>query len=313
MNIKKIAIVLLMIVSLISCTAVKSTYNSLSSSMESYFSSPRIVENKISDPYDPEVKLSVLWIGHATLLIQIADKFILTDPVFMETVGYFSRRLVEPGIDIENIPEVDAVLLSHLHIDHYSPSSLELIENKIKNLIVPQGAVVYIPNFDFPMYELGTYGVWEQDSLKITAVPVLHNGWRYGMDDGWMKTSFSGYVIEYKGISVYFGGDTGYDDHTFKETKKRFENIDLTILPIAPIHPREYSHLRHTDPADALKIHRELGSRWFIPMHYDTFSESYDEPGEAVTLMREETQKLNLPSSEVIVLEIGEQVKLITN
>lgn len=311
MNLKKIVSVLLISVSLISCTAVKSTYNSFSSSLGSFFSSPRIVENKISDPYDPDVNLSVLWIGHATLLIQIGDKFILTDPVIMETVGYFSRRLVEPGIDIENIPEIDVVLLSHLHIDHYSPSSIELIENKINNLILPQGGIVYMPNFDFSIYELGTYKVWEQDSLKITAVPILHNGWRYGIDDGWMKTSYTGYVIEYKGICVYFGGDTGYDEHTFKETKKHFENIDLTILPIAPIHPREYSHLRHTDPADALKIYKELESTWFIPMHYDTFAESYDQPGEAVTLMREETKKLNLSSSEVIVLEIGEQVKLI--
>jgi L-ascorbate metabolism protein UlaG (beta-lactamase superfamily) len=311
--VKQIVSGLLIVISIISCTAVKSTYNSFSSSMGAYFSTPEIVENKISEPYDPDVNLSVLWIGHATLLIQIGDKFILTDPVFTETVGYFSRRLVEPGIDIENLPEIDAALLSHLHIDHYSPASFDMIEGKINNLIIPQGGIVYMPNFDFSIYELGTYKVWEKDSLKITAVPVLHNGWRYGIDDGWMKTSYSGYVIEYKGVTVYFGGDTGYDESTFKETATHFDDIDLTLLPIAPIHPREYSRLRHTDPADALKIYNELESKWLIPMHYDTFSESYDEPGEAVRLMREEAGKIGLTSSEVIILEIGEQVKLIYN
>jgi L-ascorbate metabolism protein UlaG (beta-lactamase superfamily) len=313
MIIKNIASGLLFIIFLNSCTAVKSTYNSFSSSIGSFFSSPEIVKNKISEPYDPDVDLSVLWIGHASLLIQIGDKFILTDPVLTETVGYFSRRLVEPGIDINNIPDIEVVLLSHLHIDHYSPASLDMIEKKINNLIVPLGGIVYLPDFDFSIYELGTYKVWEQDSLKITAVPVLHNGWRYGIDDEWMKTSYTGYVIEYKGISVYFGGDTGYDGHTFKETASHFEKIDLTLLPIAPIHPREYSRLRHTDPADALKIHKELGARWFIPMHYDTFSESYDKPGEAVKLMQEEANKAGLTFSEVMILEIGEQVKLIYN
>ncbi len=311
MILRYIIIGLLSAVAMISCTAVKSTFNSFSSSMSAYFGSPEIVEDKISEPYDPEVKLSALWIGHAALLIQIGDKFILTDPVLTETVGYFSRRLVEPGIEVENIPPIDAVLISHMHIDHFSPASLEMIEGKIGNLIMPQGGMVYIPDFDFPVYELPTYKVWEEDSLKITSVPVLHNGWRYGIDDGWMKTSYTGYVIEYKGITVYFGGDTGYDANTFTETATLFDKIDLTILPIAPIHPREYSRLRHTDPADALKIYRELKSTWLIPMHYDTFSESYDKPGEAVMLMEEETRKMGLTFSEVIILDIGEQVKLI--
>ena len=313
MILRNIIFVLLPAVALISCTAVNSTYNSLSSSMSAYFSSPRIVKDKITEPCDPDVMLSALWIGHATLLLQIGDKIILTDPVLTETVGYFSRRLVEPGIDIASIPHLDAVLISHMHIDHYSPASLDMIEKKVGNLIVPQGGVVYMPNFDFPIYELPANNVWEMDSLKITAVPVLHNGWRYGIDDDWMKTSYTGYVIEYKGITVYFGGDTGYDEHTFRETATHFNKIDLTILPIAPIHPREYSRHRHTDPADALKIYKELGSTWLIPMHYDTFSESYDKPGEAVTLMKEEMKKMDLTSDEVIILEIGEQVKLITH
>jgi L-ascorbate metabolism protein UlaG (beta-lactamase superfamily) len=281
--------------------------------MSAFFSSPKTVEDKITAPYDPDVRLSALWVGHATLLLQIGDKFIMTDPVLTGTVGYFSRRLVEPGIDIKNIPHLDAVLISHMHIDHYSPESLDMIEDKVGNLIVPQGGVVYVPNFEFPVYELATYKVWEEDSLKITAVPVLHNGWRYGIDDGWMKTSYTGYVIEYKGITVYFGGDTGYDKNIFRETATHFNNIDLTILPIAPIHPREYSRLRHTDPVDALKIYKELGSTWLIPMHYDTFSEAYDKPGEAIILMKEEMKKTNLTSSEVIILEIGDQVKLITD
>jgi len=290
-----------------SCSAIKATANSVGGSISSLFKSPRKIPNRITDPYRPEARLSVLWIGHATALIQIDDKMILTDPVFTSTVGQFSKRLVEPGIDPENLPNLDAVIISHMHIEHLSPASLDLFETKIKNLLIPEGGHVYIPNYDFETNELQTWQPWEKDGLKITAVPVSHNGWRYGLDDAWMKTSFTGYIIEYNQIKVYFGGDTGYNSTYFFETGQRFPGIDLALLPIAPIHPREYSWERHTDPEAAIQISQELGAKRLMPMHYDTFPESLDTLGEATATLKAEMIKQDLTSDQVTILEIGEQ------
>jgi len=297
-----------------SCTAILSTTNSVGSSVSALFSSPVKVENKIIDPVLPESRLAVLWIGHAAVLIQIDDKFILTDPVFTETTAFISKRLIEPGIEPENLPEIDAALISHLHSDHLSFGSLDMIESKVKELIVPQGGLVYIPNYDFEMNELKRWQTWQKDGLKITAVPVLHNGFRYGLDEAWMKTSYTGYVIQYNGINVYFGGDTGYDSTTtiFKETGERFPNIDLAILPIAPIHPREYSNLRHTDPHDAIEIYFELNADRLMPIHFDTFPESYDTLGEAENLMKAEMIKSDLSDEDVLIFKIGEQKNIIS-
>ena len=296
---------------LLSCTAIHSTVNAIGSNLSSVFHSPHKIEDRITEPFLPEARLAVLWIGHASALIQIDDKMILTDPVFTTTVGQFSKRLTEPGIDHTHLPDLDAVLISHMHIDHLSPKSLEMIETKIRHLIIPRGGLVYIPNLEFSMLELATWQEWEQDGLKITATPVVHNGWRYGLDDGWMTSSYSGYIIEYNGITVYFSGDTAYDSTLFSLTADKFPAIDLALLPVAPIHPREYSQERHTDPLQAIQIMKDLGAERLIPIHYDTFPESLDTLGEAGAVLKTEMQKQNLSDDQVVIMYIGQQEILI--
>lgn len=305
--------IILMIFLFNSCTAILSTSNSVGSSVSALLSSPKRIENKIIDPIRDDARLAVLWVGHATLLIQIDDKFILTDPVFTETTAFISKRLIEPGIEVENLPNIDVALISHLHADHLSLGSLDMIESKVKELLVPQEGLVYIPNYDFESNELKTWHTWEKDGLKITSVPVLHNGMRYGIDSGWLDSSYTGYVIQYNGITVYFGGDTGYEIGTtiFEQSAKIFTNIDLAILPIAPIHPREYSKGRHTDPADAIKIMSELNAKRMMPMHFDTFAESYDTLGEAESTMRAQMIQNNLSKNEILLFGIGDQKVII--
>lgn len=292
-----------------SCTAIMSTSNTVGSSISALFGSPKVIENKIINPKVKDARLAVLWIGHATMLIQIDDKFILTDPVFTETVAFLSKRLIEPGIDVENLPQIDVALISHLHPDHLSLGSLEMIEDKIENLIVPEGGLLYVPNYNFESNDLKWWNTTEINGVKITGAPVLHNGMRYGLDYDWLPRAFTSYIIEYNGITVYFGGDTGYDSTTtvFKKTAKKFPQIDLAILPISPIHPREYSYIRHTDPHDALLVAKDLRAKRILPMHYDTFAEAYDTLGEAEQLMKHEMLKNNLTNEDVIILKIGEQ------
>ena len=303
----KLLFITLIVVSVSGCTAIHSTINATGRNIAAFLRTPRKIENKITDPYLPAARLAVLWIGHATVLIQIDDKIILTDPNLMNTVGQFSKRLVEPGIDPENLPELSAVLISHMHIDHLSPASIDLICEKIHQLLIPQGGMVYIPDFAFSIDELAEWQTWEKDGLRITAVPAVHNGWRYGLDGAWMKTSFTGYLIEYNGIKVHFAGDTAYDRDLFIRIGERFPDIDLTLVPVAPIHPREYSKARHTDPAEAIQIFQDLKADFLTPIHFDTFAESADTLGEAVSILRKEISAKGLADNQVVILEHGEQ------
>ncbi len=272
----------------------------------SFFRTPE----KVKQPKDPVVhgaRLAVTWIGHATALVQIDDKLILTDPVFTSTVGQFSKRLYEPGVDPKTLPKIDAVVVSHMHFDHLSLGSLAMIEDKVRMLLLPSGGTTYLTDFAFPAIELRRWQPWEKDGLRITAVPVDHVGYRYGADDAWMEVSYTGYVIDYHGIRVYFSGDTAYDQKVFVETAQRFPGIDLALLPIAPIEPRDIMRRFHVDPAEALQAFFDLRAKRMVPVHYGTFVNSFDGAEDELRALEAAKKRYVLGEREVTVVKIGEQ------
>jgi L-ascorbate metabolism protein UlaG (beta-lactamase superfamily) len=275
--------------------------------VSSFFSSPReVAKNKT--PVTKDARLAVLWIGHATALVQIDDKVILTDPVFTSTVGQVSKRVVEPGLDPKDLPPVDAVLVSHMHYDHLSLGSLEMIEPRVRTVLLPAGGTAYLSDgFSFPSYELRTWQAWEKDGLRVTAVPVDHVGYRYGIDDAWMTESFTGYVVEYHGFKVYFGGDTAYDQRMFVETGHRFPNIDVALIPIGPIEPHAIMRRFHVDPHEAVQAFVDLNAARMVPIHYDTFVNSTDKPGDALRELTKAQKKLDLGTRIIAPLAVGER------
>jgi L-ascorbate metabolism protein UlaG (beta-lactamase superfamily) len=298
-------LVVAILVATVGCRVVTFMPRFFVRAVELGFEDIREVRPKITDPVRPDAELAVLWVGHATVLIQIADRFVLTDPVFTDTVGQVSKRLVEPGIDPENLPPLDVVLVSHMHFDHLSLGSLERIEPKVRDLVVPQRGLLYVPGFSFPSWELATWESWERDGLRVTAVPVRHNGFRYGLDGEWMTTSYTGYVVEYAGRTVYFGGDTAMT-RGFRAAAERFPSIDLAILPIAPIEPRDFMCRAHIDPHEAVRAFFDLRARFLVPMHFDTFVNSTDALGDAP---RELTRAARAAGKQdrLVLQRIGEQ------
>jgi L-ascorbate metabolism protein UlaG (beta-lactamase superfamily) len=242
--------------------------------------------------------------------MQIHDKVIITDPVFTKTVGLLAKRSVEPGIDPASITRLTAVLISHLHFDHFSYSSLDMLP-KQATLILPPGGAEYSPEFGFSDTREGrTWETIEEDGLRITPVPVQHFGGRYGFDVLWgPPRPWTGYVIEYKGTTVFFSGDTGYNPEFFKEIGRRF-HIDVALLPIAPVEPRDFMKRVHTDPAEALQAFEDLGAKIMIPIHHDTFFQGLEpEVGYAKKLMQTLIEERGL-QDRVKMLTIGEQVVL---
>ena len=272
----------------------------------SLVSSPREVKQN-KHPVAKDARLAVVWVGHATALIQIEDKVILTDPVFTNTVGQLSKRIVQPGIDPKDLPPLDAVLVSNMHFDHLSLGSLAMIAPKVRALLLPRAGTAYLTDFSFPAYELGAWQYWEKDGLRISATPVHHPGWRYGIDEAWMTESATAYVIEYKGIMVYFGGDSAYDQANYVATAERFPKIDLALLPIAPIEPRNLMRSMHMDPGEALQAFIDLDAQTMVPIHFDTFVNSTDNPGDALRELDAAKKPFFLAPRVVAPLAIGER------
>lgn len=268
---------------------------------------PRRVANKLHDARRPDARLAVLWIGHATALIQLDDKYILTDPVFSPSVGGISRRLVEPGFEARDLLLLTAAVVSHMHMDHFSYDSLDMLENKTGHVFLPHGARENLPHYAFATHELAAWQSFEVDGVRITAVPVQHVGGRFGIDLAWYPDSFTGYVFEYHGLSVYFGGDTAYAPQLFREAHAHFPKLDLALLPICPIAPREYMKLVHMDPLEALDAFKLLDAAVMVPIHFDTFINSDDVPGECPRVLEHEREARQLSAARVAILGIGEQ------
>jgi N-acyl-phosphatidylethanolamine-hydrolysing phospholipase D len=272
---------------------------------------PKPVEHRLTQPERTEARLAVLWVGHATVLLQMDDRFILTDPVFTRTVGELSVRLVEPGIAPENLPSLSAVVVSHLHFDHLSYDSLELLKDKIQVLLLPPESKPNMPRYAFEMRELERWQAYEKNGLRITAVPVRHVGGRWGIDTVWNKRSYTGYVFEYHGLSVYFGGDTLFDGAAFRATHARFPTLDLALLPICPIEPRSIMRNAHMNPAQALDALAVLDAKRMVPIHFDTFINSDDRPGECSLRLLGEMSSRGIGLDRVALLGIGEQRVLV--
>ncbi|MEK6756898.1 MAG: MBL fold metallo-hydrolase [Bacteroidota bacterium] len=225
---------------------------------------------RIGEPIDPapkmittpileNTKLAVSWVGHATVLIQIHEKVFITDPLLTSAMGMLVKRYVEPGLNPALLPRVDFTLISHIHFDHFSYGSLDMLP-KNGTLAIPLGALRYTPDFGFKdIKEMKPWDMIEEEGVQITAVPVQHFSGRYGLDNAWMTDlGYTGYVIEYRGYAVFFAGDTGYHPELFKEIGRRFK-IDLAIVPIAPGSSSGLGSRVHTSPLGALEIFKDVG------------------------------------------------------
>ncbi len=284
------------------------------------FSAPEKVKNKIHDPVREGVKLSALWVGHATVLIQMDDRVIITDPFLTDYIAEIQHRVVEPGLDISDLKQCDIILISHSHPDHLNFGSLEILEKKFPdaNLVFPEGVKEFLPDLSFvfqpfrkPMQNKKIY-VGETriiDSIKITSVAAFHYGGRYGLDGVlWGYDGFCGFILEYKGSTVYFSGDTSYDDNFFKYLGENY-NIDVEFIPIGPCKDcyETDKKNRHVYPKGALKILDDTKAKFMIPIHYGTIAELSppDYPRDVLIEMIQEEPGYK---DRVKILKIGEQI-----
>jgi L-ascorbate metabolism protein UlaG (beta-lactamase superfamily) len=175
-------------------------------------------------------------------------------------------------------------------------------------LVIPLGTLRYTPNFGFKKVEpLTPWQSIDEDGVKITAVPAQHFSGRYGFDRRWMKEAdYTGYVIEYRGYTVFFAGDTGYNSELFKEIGRRFR-IDLAILPISPGSFTSPGSGVHVGPLGALMIFKDVGAKYMMPMHYGTFFYGSEaNPTAPIDQLRKHAEE-EAVLDRVVDLRVGEQ------
>jgi len=213
-------------------------------------------------------------VNHSTVLLQHNGCNILTDPVWSERVSPISwagpRRRRKPGVPLENLPPMDAILISHNHYDHLDlPTLRRLRERGDSVYVVPAGVgkLMRAENLT-PVHELEWGERVTLPGATVHCVPALHFSSRGLLDRN--RTLWCGYVIECEGGFVYFAGDTAFGPH-FSWIRERFGAPRLALLPIGGYEPRWFMSSVHMEPEEAARAHAILGAQTSIAIHHGTF------------------------------------------
>jgi L-ascorbate metabolism protein UlaG (beta-lactamase superfamily) len=198
--------------------------------------------------------------------------------------------------------EIDYVLLSHVHYDHFDTPTIRALLEKNPTFLVPKGMDIYLKKINKNI-SIHTFDWYENHQTSketfIDFVPAKHWGRRGLFDTN--RALWGGFVLSTKQHTVYFAGDTAYDTH-FKEIAQRFR-IDYALLPVGAYLPHHIMKHNHLNPAEAHQAFRELKAGTLIPMHYGTFKltdEPINEPLEWIDKLYEEH------TDEIEVIAVGE-------
>lgn len=270
---------------------------------------------KVADKDAPHIT----WIGHATVYTQIAGLYFITDPMFSErafpTQLAGPKRYVPPAAQVEDIP-IDVVLLSHTHYDHLDYATALRISNRalwlvplgVKPLLAGWGItnVVELNWWDSHTVASPTTG----EMVNVHFTPAKHWTARSVFDRN--TCLWGSFAVVSKKCKFFFSGDTAYCS-VFKQIGGKFGGFDLAALGIGAYKPRYFMKDHHCDPADALQIHRDVGSQQSVAIHWGTFplaDEDLAEPPLELTRVLEESALAGKHSGDFFTLLHGETHKV---
>jgi N-acyl-phosphatidylethanolamine-hydrolysing phospholipase D len=259
---------------------------------------------------DRSAPFSAVWIGHATVLMRFGGTTLLADPNLADHL-LFLNRLTRASVTVGELPPVDAVILSHMHFDHFDAATLRQLGVRPAVIFPPEGEAYADEILQPDQRPLKTWDSTTIDGIRITAVPARHQGGRYGIDALW-NHAYTGYVLEGVGKRIYFAGDTGWDPEIFAEIGKRFPGIDLAFIPIAPSRT-DSEEIKdawgHVGPRLALHIMDAIGAKAMVPIHYEAFFSTGAHGDDARrALMTAVTNAKK--TDQVYAIKVGERVVL---
>lgn len=256
-------------------------------------------------------ELSITFVNHSTLLVQVDGLNILTDPIWSERCSPFPwlgpKRVIPPGIAFSDLPPIDIVLVTHNHYDHMDVPTLQLLEQKHRPLFfVPKGNARYLRKKGLRQVEEMDW--WEDaqplPGLTLSFVPAQHFTRRSLFDRN--KTLWGGFVIQGRSKPIYFAGDTAYGPH-FQQIRQEFGPFRVACLPIGAYLPRWFMSSVHMGPEEAVQAHRDLEAEVSIPIHFGTFQLSDEDLLQPVEELRHLLSQQSLPEQSFLVLHPGEE------
>lgn len=220
--------------------------------------------------------LRVTWLGHSTVLIEMDGYRVLTDPVWSERVSPVSfagpKRFFPPPLPLTDLPDIDAVILSHDHFDHLDEATIKALMKKVPLFVTPLGVGAYMEEWDVPPEKIRELDWWQSTqigTLTLTATPARHFSGRSLSTSAQNKTLWAGWSMATKKHRVFFSGDTGMFPE-FKDIGDRLGPFDVTLMESGAYN--EFWPDVHLGPEQAARAHELLRGKLFMPVHWGTFN-----------------------------------------
>ena len=232
--------------------------------------------------------LRVTSIGHASHLVQTAGLNLLIDPVWSDRASPFTfagpRRIVPPGVALDALPVLDAILVTHNHYDHLDLTTLDrLHERSPCRIIVPLGNDAILRRHNAALQvEAHDWGdrVALSDGAAVTLLPSQH--WSARSVSDRRMALWAAFMIETPAGAIYHIGDTALGNgDLFRDAFERFGRPRLAVLPIGAYEPRWFMRTQHVDPEEAVRVFELCRAHYALAHHWGCFrltTEAYDEP-----------------------------------
>ncbi|MBT3069154.1 MBL fold metallo-hydrolase [Rhodoferax sp. U11-2br] len=238
---------------------------------------------------------SVYRLGHSSLLLKMHNKFWLTDPVFSERASpmqwFGPARFHAPPITLEELPPIEAVILSHNHYDHLDHDAVLKLAAKTKVFLAPLGVGRLLLSWGIAAQQVRELDWWDEtevDGIRFVATPAQHFSGRGFSDSD--RTLWASWVMLDAQFRLFFSGDSGYFPG-FKTIGERYGPFDMSFIETGAYdHKWAYVHMQ---PEESLQAFRDLRGKWLFPIHNGTFDLAmhvWDDPFERITSLAAEHQ-----------------------
>ena len=255
-----------------------------------------------------------VWLGHSTLLMNTAGLIVMTDPVFNRAspVPIFGKPFAyENPINIDDLPKVNAVIISHDHYDHLDSKAIKDLAKIVDRFFVPLGVKAYLERWGVDadrISELDWHDSEDYKDVEFTLTPAQHFS---GRAPGKLNSTLWGsWIVSSEKVKVYFSGDGGYSE-TFRKLGDRYGPFDIAFVE-GGAYNADWSEV-HMFPNETVQASIDLKANVLFPIHWSKFDLSIHPWDEPIIRITKEAGRRNVNITTSMIGEVFDLTNLPKN